>query len=126
MSALRIRVLYSEDDLDSRKMMSLVLEREGFEAICPETPEEVLKVAQEGKFDAYLLDSWTPRLSGFDLCRMIREFDTLTPIIFYSAAAYQRDRDEAFAAGAQAYIVKPVGLDDVVNTIRLIAQESAA
>jgi DNA-binding response OmpR family regulator len=129
MIATKLRVLYSEDDADSRELMVLVLEREGFEAICPDTPEEVLKLAQEEQFDAYLLDSWTPRISGFDLCRTIRGFDNLTPIIFYSAAAYQRDKEEAFAAGAQAYIDKPGGLEDVINAIRLIAssrQESAA
>jgi response regulator of citrate/malate metabolism len=45
------------------------------------------------------------------LCRLIREFDRRTLILFYSAAAYQRDIQEALRSGAQAYLVKPVEPD---------------
>ena len=112
------RVLYSEDDPDTREIMCLALEVEGFETICPGTPEDVLRVSREEKVDAYLLDTWTPGMSGVDLCRKIRENDTHTPIIFYSAAVFQHDKDAAFAAGAQAYITKPSPLDDVVDALR--------
>jgi DNA-binding response OmpR family regulator len=95
-----------------------MLAKEGFETICPDTSEHILRASREEKFDAYLLDSWTPGMSGVELCKKIREHDTHTPIIFYSAAAFQRDKDEAFAAGAQAYITKPATLDEVVYEIR--------
>ena len=45
------------------------------------------------------------------MCRLIREFDRRTPILFYTAAAYQRDIQEALQSGAQAYLVKPVEPD---------------
>jgi DNA-binding response OmpR family regulator len=112
------RILYSEDDPDSREIMCLLLTREGFEAVCPDRTEDVLRVAKEEKFDAYLLDTWTPGISGVDLCKRIREFDSLTPVIFYSGAAYEADKEAARAAGAQAYITKPAAFDDVVDAIR--------
>ncbi len=57
-------------------------------------------------------------MSGVELCKKIRQYDAHTPIIFYSAAAFQSDQEEAFDAGAHAYITKPATLEEVVETIR--------
>jgi CheY-like chemotaxis protein len=118
LAAPKTRILYSEDNPDSRELMCLLLAREGFETVCPDTSDEVLKAAREGAFDAYILDNWTPGISGIELCKKIRQFDPDTPIIFYSAAVFPQDKEEARAAGAQAYIDKPAGIDGVVDTIR--------
>lgn len=120
----KLRVLYSEDDPDARELMSLLLAPEGFEIICSGSPEDALRLSQEEKFSVYLLDTWTPGMSGVELCQKIREYDTDTPIIFYSAAVFQRDIDAAFAAGAQAYITKPSRLEEVVGVIRSIISSS--
>lgn len=67
----------------------------------------------------YLLDNCTPIMTGVELCKRIKEFDAHTPIIFYSAAAFQGDKDEALAAGAQAYVTKPSSVEELVDAIRL-------
>jgi DNA-binding response OmpR family regulator len=59
------------------------------------------------------LDSWLPDRSGVELCRSIRRFDPHTPVIFYSAAAYARDIEDALRAGAQDYHIKPVNPDEL-------------
>ena len=120
----RIRILFSEDHPDTREMTCLILEREGFEVVCGDTSYSVIELAQNERFDAYLLDTWTPGLSGFEVCRQIREFDSHTPIIFYSAAVYDADKLKAMAAGAQAYVSKPAAIEDLVKTIRQTIQES--
>jgi len=112
------RILYSEDDPDSREIMCLLLKKEGFEVVCPEESHAVVKIAKEQQFDAFLFDSWMPGVSGVGLCKRIREFDPHTPIIFFSGAASQGDIDQALAAGAQAYITKPADFEDVVDAIR--------
>ena len=112
------RILYSEDDPDSREIMCLLLKKEGFEVVCPEESHDVVKIAKEQQFDAFLFDSWMPGVSGVGLCKRIREFDPHTPIIFFSGAASQGDIDQALAAGAQAYITKPADFEDVVDAIR--------
>jgi DNA-binding response OmpR family regulator len=126
MTTPRLRVLYCEDDLDSREIIRLILTTEGFDAVCPENPVDFLKLAKEEHFDAYLLDYVMPEMSGGELCRRIREFDSRTPIIFYSGAAYPSDKEEALAAGAQAYIAKPATMEEVVCTIRSTIQASKA
>jgi DNA-binding response OmpR family regulator len=113
-----IRLLYAEDDPDTRDLICLALETEGFEIVCPETPLEFLEQAKAERWDLIMLDTWMPGMSGFELCSRIREFDLITPVIFYSAAAYEPDKRQAFQCGAQAYFVKPVPFDKLIQGIR--------
>lgn len=115
---LKLRVLYCEDDADTREMMRFALEANGFEAICPDDPADGLRLAREQQFDAYVLDSRLPKMPGTDLCKQIREFDSHTPVIFFSGAAYEEDKKKALAAGAQVYITKPAAIDDVIRAVR--------
>src|SRR6185295_2464278 len=101
------RVLYIEDHEDTRELVTLVLEQKSIEVVTGSTIKSGVDLAGSQDFDLYLLDSWLPDGSGLDLCRQIREFDKATPIVFYSAAAYGMDRNEALDSGAQAYLVKP-------------------
>ena len=101
------RVLYVEDHEDTRELVTLVLKQKSFEVVTEETIEKGVALAGSQEFDLYLLDSWLPDGSGLDLCKQIRKFDTTTPIVFYSAAAYEADREQALRSGAQAYLVKP-------------------
>src|SRR6476619_7947363 len=95
------RVLYIEDHDDTRELVTLVLEQRSYEVVTGSTIESGITLASSQEFDLYLLDSWLPDGSGLDLCRQIREFDPITPILFYSAAAYEADREDALRSGAQ-------------------------
>jgi len=101
------RVLYIEDHEDTRELVTLVLEQKRFEVVTGSTIKTGVALAGSEEFDLYLLDSWLPDGSGLELCRQIREFDKATPIVFYSAAAYEIDREQAIKSGAQAYLIKP-------------------
>ena len=101
------RVLYVEDHEDTRELVTLVLEQKSVEVVTGSTIQSGIALAYAQHFDLYLLDSWLPDGSGLELCRLIREFDKATPILFYSAAAYEIDRVEAIKSGAQAYLIKP-------------------
>jgi len=101
------RVLYIEDHEDTRELVTLVLEQKCIEVVTGSTIKSGVALAGSEDFDLYLLDSWLPDGSGLDLCKRIREFDKATPILFYSAAAYEIDRTEAIKSGAQAYLIKP-------------------
>jgi DNA-binding response OmpR family regulator len=122
----KLRVLYAEDDADTRELTCLILANEGFEVTCPDTPRDFLKTAKEEKFDAYMLDAWMPEMSGVELCKSIRKFDSRTPIIFYTAAAFDRDRAEALNSGAQAYVIKPASFEELGKTIRSVTKAATA
>jgi DNA-binding response OmpR family regulator len=111
------RVLYIEDHEDTRELVTLVLEQKSYEVVTGSTIESAVALAGSQDFDLYLLDSWLPDGSGLDLCRQIRSFDKITPILFYSAAAYEIDRNEAIESGAQAYLIKPSQPSELCNLV---------
>jgi len=100
-------ILYIEDHEDTRELVSFVLQQRDYEVTTSSTISNGVRLACENSYDLYLLDSWLPDGSGLDLCRKIREFDARTPILFYSAAAYEIDRELALKSGAQGYLTKP-------------------
>jgi two-component system, OmpR family, manganese sensing response regulator len=116
----RKRILLVEDYEDSRDLATHILT--DYTLTCARNFNEGLRMARQGGFDLYLLDNWLPDKSGVELCRAIREFDPHTPILFYSAAAYQRDIEEAIRAGAQDYLAKPIHPDELKQAVvRLIS-----
>src|SRR5262245_21778073 len=114
------RILLVEDEEDAKDLCTLTLAE--YELTCARDFDEGLRLARQRDFDLYILDSWLPGKSGVELCRAIREFDPDTPILFYSAAAYERDIQDALREGAQAYLTKPASSHEVRQAFaRLIA-----
>lgn len=119
------RVLFIEDDADTRELVSFVLTRENFEVVLATDSEEALLAAGAMSFELYLIDNWLPGESGVDLCKRLREFDRRTPILFYSGAAYEHDKRAAFAAGAQGYLTKPSELGELVQEVSQLIYKAA-
>jgi len=117
------RILYIEDHVDTRELVTLVLRQSNYEVTVRGTLTDGLTVARDGGFDLFLLDSWLPDGSGLEFCKKIRQFDALTPILFYSAAAYETDRHEAIEAGAQGYLVKPTQNSELCELISVLIDE---
>ena len=117
------RILCTEDDVDTREMLVFMLEDAGYDVSCTDSPFEAVELAGKNWFDLILVDSWLPHMNGGDLTREIRKFNRSTPILFYSGAAYDADKQVARDAGAQGYLVKPEGISDLVSEVaRLIAE----
>jgi DNA-binding response OmpR family regulator len=116
----RKRILLVDDEEDARDLATFTLTE--YALVCARNFNEGLRQARRGGFDLYILDCWLPDKSGVELCRAIREFDSRTPILFYSAAAYAKDILEGLLAGAQVYLVKPVIPDELRQAVtRLIS-----
>ena len=116
-------VLFVEDDPDTRELVAILLGLENYQVVLAANYDEALLLARVMRFDLYIMDNWLPGRSGVELCKKLRELDATTPIIFLSGAAYEHDKREAFASGAQAYLVKPTDNDMLIETVaRLIAE----
>lgn len=111
------RVLCVDDDEDSRVMLITLLRHELIEAKAVGTAVQAMSSIQTEHFDLYMLDSRLPDLDGFALCRRIRDFDSETPILFFSGAAYEADKKRGIEAGANAYVIKP-DLDGLLESIK--------
>jgi len=124
MRSSKRRVLFVEDDADTRELVRYVLTAANYEVQLAEDSEQGALLAQSEIFDLYMIDNWMPGASGIDLCAKLRKFDRQTPILFFSGAAHERDKREAMAAGAQGYLIKPAKIDDLLTEVaRLISPE---
>jgi DNA-binding response OmpR family regulator len=118
------RILYIEDHEDTRELVTIILSQNHYDVVTGSTIRAGIRLARSDRFDLYLLDSWLPDGSGLDLCRQIREFDPLTPILFYSAAAYEADREDALKSGAQGYLIKPSQTSELCSIVSTLIEAS--
>jgi OmpR-family two-component system manganese-sensing response regulator len=113
------RVLCVEDDADTCAMITGLFGLINCEVTSAGTADEAREKIKDDNFDLYILDNWLPGGSGVELCLEIREHDLTTPIMFYSGAGYDTDREQALNAGAQAYLVKP---SDIARLLEIAGQ----
>lgn len=106
-------------------MLSALLGFSDIDVSFARSVKEAFQLAQNERFDLYLLDSGFTDGSGLELCRQLRELNPQTPIVFYSGNAYKTDKEKGMAAGANAYLIKPDS-DTIAETIyRLVTQITA-
>ncbi|MFN2512945.1 MAG: response regulator, partial [Pyrinomonadaceae bacterium] len=117
MNSPKGRILCTEDDADTRELIAYELTRAGYEVICTDNASKALELIKRERFDLCLMDSWMPGVSGDDLCKQIREFDSKIPILFYTGAAFDADKARAYASGAQGYLVKPSTEDELLDEV---------
>ena len=104
-----------------RELIVFVLNEAGYHVTVTEDSADALLLARQNYYDLILVDNWMPGLSGQDLTREVRRFNQRTPILFYSGAALESDKLEARDAGAQGYLIKPLGIAHLVDEVaRLI------
>lgn len=120
------RILYVEDNVDSRDVMRLLLCQEGFEVVTAASVAEALCLARTQRFHLYILDNWFEQGSGVELCRQIRRFDPHTPILFCSGVAANSEIRKALDCGAQAYMVKPVDFDRLPQLLATLLHQTPA
>jgi two-component system, OmpR family, phosphate regulon response regulator PhoB len=102
-------VLLVEDDPDIRHLVAWKLTRAGLTVVEAADGFAALDQARRHPPDLVLLDLHMPRMSGFDVCRELRESPGIerVPIIVVSARARPEDVEKAWAAGASDYVTKP-------------------
>ena len=122
----RRRVLCAEPHVDTCRLIVMLLERQGHEVVSARTIAECVGLAGAGGFDLYMLDDEYIDGTALQLCQRLRELTPRTPILFFSAQAFRRDRELALEAGATAYLTKPDDLFDIVQTVNSILSGRSA
>jgi DNA-binding response OmpR family regulator len=108
------RILCIEDDADTCELLTTWLGLSNCKVMSASTMARGVELAQQG-FDLFIVDSRLPDGSGVEVCKRIRAFDSHTPILFWSAD--DEGLHHAYAAGAQAFIPKPIDPDPFLKTI---------
>jgi DNA-binding response OmpR family regulator len=121
----KMQILCVEDNVDVREMMIALLEHAGYEVTTASTATDGLKLAGQNRFSLIILDNWLDKESGVELCKQIRDFDRHTPILFFSSADCETDVQEAIDAGAQGYLIKPRGIEDLIESAEVLTYSTS-
>ncbi|MGQ9848625.1 MAG: response regulator transcription factor [Aggregatilineaceae bacterium] len=111
------KILVIDDEKMTVDLLSILLERRGFEVIKAYGAEEGLRAAYRTHPDLILLDIMMPDMDGWEVCRRLRELSDV-PILFLTAIDDTRDRVRGLEMGADDYIIKPYDNDELVARIR--------
>ncbi len=111
------KILVIDDEETTVQLISIVLERRGYEVIKAFRAEDGLRKAYRTHPDLVLLDIMMPNMDGWEVCRRLRELSDV-PIIFLTARSEIRDVVKGLEMGADDYIVKPYDNDELVARVR--------
>jgi two-component system phosphate regulon response regulator PhoB len=101
------KLLLVDDDVEVSEVLTAMLEAVGLSIVAVRTGEDALEKLDSAGFDLVVLDWTLPGISGLDLCRALRSRWERLPVLFLTANAAPTDIVEAFACGADDYVVKP-------------------
>ena len=117
-------VLIIEDNPDSMKLISFILEKQGYKTLLAETGEKGLEIAFNEKPDFIMLDIQLPGIDGLEVLQKIRnaEPDGRIPIIALTSYAMSGDREKMMASGCNGYIEKPIDPGRIIDQIREVLE----
>ena len=118
------RILVVDDDSQITRVLTTVLASQGYATRAAPDGVAAHAIVAEWQPDLVLTDLGMPRMNGIDLCRRIRILTT-APIIVLSVKDAERAKVEALDAGADDYITKPFGTDELLARVRAALRRSA-
>ncbi len=119
------KILVVDDDPATLKFVSANLEANNYKALRARDGEEALQVIEKELPDLVILDIMMPKMDGFEVCRRLREW-TQMPVIMLSALDDQDEKVKCLDIGADDYICKPFGLDELISRIRAVIRRSSS
>lgn len=120
------KVLLVEDDDALLLFFTRALRRAGHQVEVALRGDEGLALALSGQFDVLVLDWHLPGLDGYTVLSAIRAAKTPLPVLMLTGYGDASYRDEAMAAGADAFLEKPCGLEDLVASVEALLQPAIA
>ena len=118
-------VLIADEDPKSRAQLARVLQTAGYEIVQVSSGEEALEAVRQTHPSIVLLEIPLGGLSGYEVCRALREETRDTPVVFVSAARTESyDRVAGLLVGADDYIVKPFSPDELLTRVRHLVRRS--
>ncbi|MGB8932509.1 MAG: response regulator [Anaeromyxobacteraceae bacterium] len=118
----RPQIIIVDDDRDTREMLTLALDLEGFEVRTAANGLRLISAMHVDRPDVILLDIMMSWIDGFELCRAIKQNPSFAdiPVVFISARKSDEDERAGRAAGAIDYFAKPLDMERLVERIREI------
>jgi two-component system, OmpR family, KDP operon response regulator KdpE len=116
-SAEKSRVLVVDDEPQITRVLRTVLTSQGYQVQTAAEGESALANFSEWRPELVITDLYMPHMDGLELCRRIRAISTV-PIIVLSVKGEERTKVEALDSGADDYVTKPFGMDELLARVR--------
>jgi DNA-binding response OmpR family regulator len=112
------RILMVDDEPHNLGILRIFLKALQYDVLEAECGQEALRIAERERLDLILLDVMLPDISGFDICKRLKQRDGFqTPIIFLSANAQEEAVKKGIELGAFSYLTKPFDLETLEATL---------
>lgn len=117
---MKEKVLIVEDERDVAKLLSMILENEGYQCFHVNSGEELFAFLENETIDIIILDIILPGMDGYEVCRRLktRRETNMIPIIVLTAKVFAEDIQHGLRVGADRYVTKPFEQDALLADIR--------
>lgn len=113
-------ILVVDDEPETVKYLRMNLMARSYEVVTASDGVEALDIVNERSVDLVLLDITMPGMDGFQVCRRIREKSRQIKILILSARGMERDKVVALDFGADDYMTKPFGVEELLARVRAV------
>jgi two-component system OmpR family response regulator len=117
------KILIVEDDRNLLDSLTYNLRQEGYEVVTAADGAEALDVARREKPNLVILDLMLPKMSGFEVCRVLRK-ETTVPILMLTAKVEETDKIVGLEIGADDYMTKPFSLRELLARVRAMLRRA--
>ena len=121
------KILAVDDDPTAVNALRQILTQKGYDVTTAVDGEAALSILQQGDFDLAILDVGLPGMSGYEVCREIRQQQRTQdlPVIFLTAKGLLMDMAEGEDAGSDLYLIKPVLATKLINMVNMFLSTDA-
>jgi DNA-binding response OmpR family regulator len=117
------KLLIVEDDPNLLETLKYNLRKESYDVVTAIDGEQALEIARREKPDLIILDIMLPKLSGFDVCRILRK-EMTAPILMLTAKADETDKVVGLEIGADDYVTKPFSIRELIARVRAMLRRT--
>lgn len=125
MRRYKSRILIVDDEPEIIRLLQRSLVAHGYEVLAAGSGERALEICEQQRPDLLLLDLGLPGMSGLDVCGHLRARSELPPIIVITVYNKEHDKVKALDLGADDYVSKPFGIEEVLARIRVALRHAS-
>ncbi|MEK3853947.1 response regulator transcription factor [Cytobacillus sp. FSL H8-0458] len=118
-----MKILVVDDDVHIQKLVTIHLNREGYQVLRADNAQEALMLLEEQTADLAVVDVMMPGMNGFELTRLLTN-DFGIPVILLTAKGQLSDKEQGFLSGSEDYIVKPFEVKELLFRVAVVLRRA--
>ena len=117
-------ILVVDDDINTRKLMSIILTKDNYNVLTATNGKEALAIMDRNHIDLVVLDIMMPEMDGYTFTKILREENNDLPILMVSAKQLPADKRQGFLVGTDDYMTKPIDEEEMLLRIKALLRRA--